>query len=54
MPDPSVTVQVTGDCQKLLGKLQQTGLRAKILLPQQLQIVGDAESLSPTLWIGGC
>ena len=51
MPDPSVTVQVTGDCQKLLGRLEQNGLRAKILLPQQLQIIGDAESLSPTLWV---
>jgi ABC-2 type transport system ATP-binding protein len=51
MPDPSVTVQVTGDCQKLLGRLEQKGLRAKIVLPQQLQIIGDAESLSPTLWV---
>jgi ABC-2 type transport system ATP-binding protein len=50
MPDPSVTLQVTGDCQKLLARLGQQGLRAKLLLSQQIQVVGDAESLSPMLW----
>lgn len=50
MPDPSVTVQVAGDCQKLLGRLGQKGFRARILLPQQLQVVGDAESMSQALW----
>lgn len=50
MPDPSVSVTVTGDFQIMQKLLLERSVSATVMLPQQLLIRGEAGSLNPVLW----
>lgn len=49
-PDPSVSLQVTGDYLAMHARLLSQNLRANILQPHKLQISGDAGDLNHVLW----
>jgi len=48
--DPSVTVSVTGDAQRLQTLLQSRGVRAEAAAPFQLRVPGEAGQLNAVLW----
>lgn len=50
MPDPTVTVSVSGDYGALNEVLHRRNIRSSIESPQHLQIAGDAGELSGVLW----
>jgi len=50
MPDPSVTVSVTGDYRALNQSLLSQNLRSFVVLPHQLQVAGGADQVSSVLW----
>lgn len=50
MPNPSVTVSVTGDYQSLHDLLSSKELQSTIVMPYQLRVVGEASELSSALW----
>lgn len=50
MPDPSVTVTVTGDCNALHDLLIRRNLRSEFMPPHQLRVVGEAGELNTVLW----
>lgn len=48
--DPSLTVQVTGDCDQLLGLLRDAAVRVETMTVRQFRVYGDAKSLNSVLW----
>ena len=50
MPNPSVTVSVTGDYKAMQQVLLSRELKSTIVLPHQLQIAGEPGALNSTLW----
>lgn len=50
MPNPSVTVAVTGDYLALNDVLVSRNLRSESVTPHQLRIVGEAGAMSTELW----
>ena len=50
MPNPSVTVTVTGDCNALHELLVRRNLRSEFMPPHQLRVVGEAGALNTELW----
>ena len=50
MPDPSITVSVTGDYHSLQNHLIARELKSHIVMPHQLQVKGDANELNTMLW----
>ena len=50
MPNPSITVSVTGDAQRLRTLLHSRGVLAEAASPFQLRVPGDAGQLNAVLW----
>ncbi len=50
MPDPSVTVSVTGDYNAMHDRLLQRELKAVVVNPHQLRVNGEAGQLNSVLW----
>lgn len=50
LPDPSVTLSVTGDYRAMQKTLERKGVSCMIPVSHQLQIVGDAGELNSVLW----
>jgi len=50
MPDPSVTVAVTGDYEAFNELLVRRNLRSESLAPHQLRVVGEPGALNSELW----
>lgn len=50
VPEASITVQVTGDDQEFVERLQQGGVRAEVLMPRSVRVYGEAGELNPVLW----
>jgi ABC-2 type transport system ATP-binding protein len=50
MPDPAMTVSVTGDYQTFHEQLREQNLKSTVLVPHQLRIQGQAEQLNSVLW----
>jgi ABC-2 type transport system ATP-binding protein len=50
MPDPSVTVAVTGDSRAFNEILVRRNLRSESVTPHQLRVVGEAGALNTELW----
>jgi hypothetical protein len=50
MPDPSITVAVTGDYKALNEVLVRRNLRSETFAPHQLRIAGEAGALNTELW----
>jgi ABC-2 type transport system ATP-binding protein len=49
-PNPSITVQVTGDLRQLQSQLNDRGITSISAIPNQIQVQGDAAELNTVLW----
>lgn len=48
--DPSLTVQVTGDSDRLIRALRAVNVRVESLAARRLRVFGDAGDVNPVLW----
>ena len=50
MPNPSVTVTVSGQCEAMNAVLAKNKIRSELIPPHQLRVVGEAGALNAELW----
>lgn len=50
MPNPSLTVTLSGDCSAYREVLMQKGIESEVVSLRQLRVFGDAEALHAQIW----